>query len=603
MVISDFNQQSLHLLGEPDLKTQDRYDKIIELAKRRGFFWYSYEIYGGAGGLIDFGPLGSSLKRKIEAKWRDMFVRRHDFLEIETPIVGLGKVFEASGHTKHFTDKMIQCGKCKRRWRADHLIQEQTGITGIEGLSLEELDHIIREKGIRCSICGGDFDKPQFFNLMFKTSIGPYEESLDYLRPEAAQAMFTNFKRLNELTREKFPFAVAQIGHALRNEISPRQGPIRLREFTIMEFEFFFDPEDPRCPKLKEVKDDVIYILPAEEKSKGKDKPLKLTVKEALKQGLIKTEWQAYFMAISQRFVTSLGIPPEKQRFDEKLPWEKAHYSAQTYDHEIYTERWGWIEVAGHAYRTDYDLKMHMEKSGEDMRIFKAYEKPLIKEKLAIKPKKDAIGKEFKSEAATVLKLISEASPEEVQESFKKQGYYMAGPYKILKEHVRIERQKIKETGRRFIPHVVEPSFGAERLVYAALEYAYTEKDDRVILKFPRDIAPIQVTVLPVVSKDGLPEKARSIYEMLIEEGFTVDYDEAGSIGRRYSRADEIGVPIAITTDYKTLKENTVTLRNRDTWAQVRNNTEEIPNLLEKFFKSDLEFNQLGTPVRSSKNE
>lgn len=584
-------------IGEQNLKAQGKYEKVVDLARRRGFFWPSYELYGGAGGLNDFGPLGAALKRKIEAKWRDFFISQQGFLEIETPIVVLGKVFEASGHVEHFTDKMTECKQCKRKWRADHLIQEQAGITGIEGLSLEELFDLFQNKGVRCPECGGELGKPQYFNLMFKTSIGPYAESVDYGRPEAAQAMFTNFKRLYELGREKFPFAIAQIGHCLRNEISPRQGPIRLREFTIMEFEFFFDPEDQRCPKLKEVGNEVLRIVSAEKKSKGNERPVEVTVKEALKQGLIKTEWQAYFMALSKRFVTSLGIPPEKQRFDEKLPWEKAHYSAQTYDHEVYTERWGWVEVAGDAYRTDYDLKRHAEKSGEDMCIFKPYETPVVTTKLVLKPKKDTLGKAFKSEAPNVIKLLAEASPGDVEAALKKRGYYMAGSYKILPEHVEVLRQQIKETGKRFIPHVVEPSFGADRLLYVALEYAHTEKKGRVILKFPLDIAPIQLAVFPVVSKDGLPEKALSVYQMLTKEKFTVDYDDSGSIGRRYARTDEIGVPIAITIDYKTLQDDTVTIRNRDTWAQVRSKIKPLPALLNQYFQGEIKFNQLGKPV------
>lgn len=502
------------------MKAEDGYEKIVRLAKRVGFFWPSYEIYGGVSGLIDFGPLGTALKRKIEAKWRDKFIQQQGFVEIETPIAGLGKVFEASGHVQHFTDKMVACRQCGRRWRADHVIQEQTGITGIEGLSLDELDGLIREKGVRCPECKGIVSKPQLFNLMFKTSIGPYVESVDYCRPEVAQAMFTNFKRLYELVRGRIPFGVGQIGHVFRNEISPRQGPIRLREFTIMEVEFFFDPKEPSCPQLREVEKEALPLLPASEKMGGRIKPLRLTVKQALRRELIKAEWQAYFMVLSKQFAVSLGIPPEKQRFDEKMPWERAHYSAQTYDHEVYCERWGWIEIAGHAYRTDYDLKMHMEKSGEDLRVFKA--------------------------------------------------------------------------GRRFIPHVVEPSFGADRLVYATLEYAYMEKEDRVILKLPIDTAPIQLAVFPLVTKDGLPEKATEVHKRLRKEGFTVEYDEAGSIGRRYARVDEIGVPVAITIDYQTLKDGTVTLRDRDSWAQVRSEIEGLPKNLREYFAGVRKFKDLG---------
>ncbi len=504
----------------------EKVDRIIELAKRRGLFWPSYEIYGGVSGFLTFGPLGAVLKRRIEDKFREYYVRPLGILEIESSVILPSKVFEASGHVKHFKEPMVECTRCKRRFRADHLLQEQAKMsdTETERLGLAELKNEIEKHNVRCAECGGLLGEPKYFMTMFATTIGPYSDAVGYGRPEAAQSIFVEFRRLWEQARERLPFGVVQIGHALRNEISPRQGPIRLREFTIMDVEFFFNPEEPNCTPLKDVENETLRLIRAEAKSKGDKEPITVTVKEALQKGYIKAEWQAYFMALAQRFLKELGVPDEKQRFMEKLDWERAHYSAQSFDQEILLERWGWTEVSGHAYRTDYDLKSHMETSGVDMRAFKE--------------------------------------------------------------------------GKRFIPHVVEPSFGSDRLVYVAVEYAYQAKKDRVMLSLPRELAPVQVGVYPLVSKDGLPEKAWQVCQALVKEGFTAECDESGSIGRRYARADEVGTPLGTTIDYDTLKDDSVTIRDRDSWKQVRTPIAQLPELLQAYFRHKKEFEELGRLVK-----
>ena len=579
-------------------KTSDKFTIVNELARRRGFFWQSYEIYGGVSGFVTYGFLGAKLKQRIEKKVRELFVNKLGVLEIESPIISPSKVFEASGHVGHFKEPMVECQKCKRRLRADHLLRELAEISEAEAekLSLGELKESIDKHKIRCPECGGTFGKPKYFLTMFKTAIGPYSDAVGYGRPEAAQGIFVEFRRLYETAREKLPFGVMQIGHALRNEISPRQGLIRLREFTIIDLEFFFDPEEPNCFLLKNVENEKLRLIIAENKLRGSEEIVEVTVKDALAQGYVKAEWQAVFMALAKRLLVDLGIPSEKQRFIEKLPWEQAHYALQSFDQEVYVERWGWVEVSGYAYRTDYDLKRHMEFSGVDMRVFKEHEKPVEREQTLIKPLMAKLGPIFKEETAKVAEMISKADPEKVETSIKKNGYYMLGEYKILPQHVKITRKKVKEQGRRFIPHVVEPSFGSDRLVYVALEYAYRVRDDRAILSFPRDIAPIQVGIYPLVSKDGLPEKAQQVYEMLLDEAFMVEYDEAGSIGRRYARADEIGIPLGITVDYESLKDSTVTIRDRDSWKQVRSRIEDLPELLCKYFRWKASFEDLGKP-------
>lgn len=580
-------------------KTPDKFTLINELARRRGFFWQSYEIYGGISGFATYGPLGTKLKQNIEKKLRDLFVNKIGILEIESPIITPAKVFEASGHIEHFKEPMVQCQNCKKWFRADHLLEEIVKIdeSDAEKMSLEELKAALDKNEIHCPDCGGKFGQLKQFLTMFETTIGPYSDAVGYGRAEAAQGIFVEFNRLYEMARSKLPFGVLQIGHALRNEISPRQGLIRLREFTIADLEFFFDPEEPNSTLLKSVANEKLRLLLADDKLKGSEKTTDVSAKEALKKGFIKSEWQAVFMALAKKLLEELGVPAEKQRFIEKLPWERAHYSLQSFDQQVLVERWGWVEVSGHAYRSDYDLKRHMEYSGADMRVFKEYEKPVETEKTAVKTLMIKLGPAFKNEAAKVAELLSNADPGEVDAALKKKGFYMLGKHKILPEHVQIVRQKITESGKRFVPHVVEPSFGSDRLFYVALEYAYREKEERALLSFPRDIAPIQLGIYPLVSKDGIAEKALQVYAKLLSEGFTAEFDDAGSIGRRYARADEAGIPLGLTIDYDTLKNDTVTIRDRDSWKQVRTSIEDLSKHLHGYFSWKSNFEDLGKLV------
>jgi glycyl-tRNA synthetase len=583
------------------LKRQpDKYELVSELAKRRGFFWSSYEIYGGVSGFVTFGAYGTALKRKIEDKFRQFFIHPFGMIEIESSIITPAKVFEASGHLVHFKEPLVECQKCKRRFRADHLLQEQAKMTDTETekLSLRELETTIRTQNIHCPECNStDWGKPKHFLTMFQTTIGPYTEATGYGRPEAAQGIFVEFKRLYEQTRERLPLGIAQIGHAQRNEISPRQGLIRLREFTIIDVEFFFDPEEP-CTWLKTVENETLRIIPAELKLENKKEPIIITAKEVVVKGIVKTEWQAFFMALAKQFLVRLGVPEEKQRFIEKLPWEKAHYSLQSFDQEIFLERWGWTEVSGLAYRTDYDLKQHMQHSGADMQVYEEYPTPRVKELVVIKPNMAKLGPAFKKDAAKIAEQLKTANPEEMQKALEKKGYFTLGTHRILPEHVEISRTKVEEKGKHFIPHVVEPSFGSDRLAYITLEYAYECKKDRALLKFPRDIAPTQVGVFPLMNKDGLTEKAIEIAQKLTNEGFATEYDDSGSIGRRYARMDEIGTPLCVTIDYTTLKDETITIRDRDTWKQVRTNISQLARQLHDYFDYDKEFKDLGKPIK-----
>jgi glycyl-tRNA synthetase len=275
-------------------------------------------------------------------------------------------------------------------------------------------------------------------------------------------------------------------------------------------------------------------------------------------------------MALSKRFMTRLGVDGQHQRFFEKLPTERAHYSVQTFDQEIELDRWGWTEVAGFAYRTDYDLRKHMEATGEDLRVFKPYLTPRLRKVKSIKPNHQNIRRIFQEQTGRVADLISKDDPERLLKAKKAGHPVTVGSYTVPSDCFDVVDEEVKETGTRFLPHVIEPSFGVERLLYTTLEYNLRMKEDRLILGLPFNLAPIQASVFPLVNKDGLEKRATEAYEALIAEGLRAEYDEAGSIGRRYARADEAGVPLAITIDYDTLKDDTVTIRDRDTWNQRR---------------------------------
>jgi glycyl-tRNA synthetase len=578
----------------------DKFTAINELAKRRGFFWPSFEIYGGSGGFVTYGPLGTRLKQNVEARLRELFIKKIGIFEVESSVIVPGKVFEASGHVDNFKEPMVECQVCHTRFRADHLLAEK-GVSSKEAekMSLDEVAQAIITYGIVCPDCKGGFGAPQRYLTMFETTIGPYSNAVGYGRPEAAQNIFVEFNRLFNIAREKLPFGAIIIGRALRNEISPRQGLIRLREFTICDLEFFFDPENQSCKFISEVADDVLPILLCDTRQKECEDVTLFTIREALDKKIILCEWQAFFMAMAKRLLEELGVPLERQRFIEKFPWEKAHYSVQSFDQEVIVERWGWVEVSGHAYRTNYDLLCHMKTSGVDLRAYKEYDVPVEREELAVKPIMANFGPAYKNDAAKVAAELASIPVEKVVAGMDKDGYVIVGSYKVLKEHVEFGRQKTVERGSRFIPHVVEPSFGCDRLFYVTLEYAYNVKDDRAVLSFPRRISPIQVGIYPLMGKDGLDTKALELQKQLIQAGFMTDYDEAGSIGRRYARADEAGVALGITVDYDTLNDDTVTVRDRDSWQQVRTSIKDLPELLRQYFTGKIDFEMLGKIVQN----
>jgi len=453
-------------------------DKLVSLCKRRGFIFPSSEIYGGLASSYDYGPLGAELKNNVKrAWWRDIVQKRDDIFGLDSAILMHPKTWEASGHLRSFTDPLVDCKKCKKRFRADHLLKA-AGIKPDLGTMKE------RPKELKiCPECGGELTESRDFNLMFKTFLGPVEDeaAVAYLRPETAQGIFVNYKNVKDSMRAKLPFGIAQIGKSFRNEITPGNFIFRTREFEQMELEYFVKPEE--APKH-----------------------YKYWLKERL-------NW----------YSEVLGIRKENLRLREHGKDELAHYAAGCSDVEYRFPFSGWDELEGIANRQDYDLRQHEKFSGEELKY------------------RD-------------------------------------------------------DDGRVFTPFVIEPSAGADRAVLTVLLDAYTEvsggrtktteatKETEVVMKFNKDIAPVKVAVLPLLKKEKLTIKAGEIFNDL-KMRWTAAYDEVASIGRRYRRQDEIGTPYCVTVDFDTVeKDNSVTVRDRDTMEQERVSVEELTEFFKKKF-------------------
>ncbi|MFV9630458.1 MAG: glycine--tRNA ligase [Methanosarcinales archaeon] len=577
----------------------DKYDSVIELAKRRGFLWNSFEIYGGTAGFYDYGPLGAMLKRRIENIWRDVYVINEGYYEIESPTIGIEDVFVASGHVGGFSDPLSECAKCHEAFRADHLIRHV--VSNPDTLCCDDLVRIIRENNITCPECGGKLGDVYEFNLMFRTFIGPGLKRIGYLRPETAQGMFVDFPRLLRFYREKLPFGVTQIGKAYRNEISPRQGIIRLREFTQAEAEIFIDPKDKTHPGFDIIKDYsvMLYSESAQESDKG---AVEMTLENAVSEGIIAHQYLAYAIYNTQEFLLRVGVSPERLRFRQHMKDEMAHYAIDCWDAEILSGRFGWVEIVGIADRTDYDLMTHSKVSKVDLSVYMEYDEPKIVEKLSIKPDMGKIGPVFKQKARSIVEALQSLDVDELN---KDEIIITVDGEDVVISPDMVEVKQVSETirGENIVPHVIEPSFGIDRIIYSVLEHAYREEmveeenETRIVLGLKPEIAPIQVAILPLLTRQELIEPARKIESSLRKKGVMVSYDDSGTIGRRYRRNDEIGTPYSITIDYDTLEDATVTIRDRDSMEQVRSRIDTIADTVHDLITGNIAFEDAGSPV------
>ncbi|MBF4468283.1 MAG: glycine--tRNA ligase [Methanobrevibacter arboriphilus] len=568
------------------------HEKMINISTKRGFLWPSFEIYSGVSGFTDYGPLGAILKNNIMQLWRKQYIAGEGFYEIESPTVTPEEVLKASGHVDNFTDPMAQCDGCKDVFRADHIIEEVTNLE-VEGMTNEELDKIVKKHNVNCPNCGDKLSEIWNYNLMFKTNIGAKGNKTGYMRPETAQGIFILFKRLSRFFKNKLPFGTVQLGKAYRNEISPRQGVIRLREFTQAEAEIFVDPENKTHPKFNTIADEKLVLNSQKTQIEGKD-PITISAKEALENGIVANEILIYQIYLAKKFLKELGIPDEVLRFRQHLPNEMAHYAIDCWDVEVKTDRYGWVEIIGIADRGDYDLKSHSKHSNEELNIFIQYEEPKIISKTIAKPNMAKFGPSFKQNAPKVksfLENIDSVMVEKIKTSIKKDGIYEAlidgEAFEIKNEHVTFEDVEEEIKGKKIIPHVIEPSFGIDRILYSVLLHSFhtaETEEDKEYFKLANSIAPIQIGVFPLMNKSELNSLATEITTNLRNSGFMVDYDTSGTIGKRYARADEIGVPIAITIDYDSLEDNSVTIRDRDTEEQERVSIKDLKKVVGNYF-------------------
>jgi glycyl-tRNA synthetase len=489
------------------------HERIFELSLQRSFFFPSNEPYGQIAGFYDYGPVGVLLKQKIQNKWRELFIKKEGHLELEASLITPEPVLIASGHVGTFADPVVECQKCKTRYRADHLVEKHLPRWDSK---LETLDKVIEEKKVICPSCKGNLGKTFMFNLMFKTGIGG-EQNPAYSRPETAQGTFTAFPRLFRNHGTKLPLAAGQVGRSFRNEISPRKGLVRMREFSQMELEYFFDPTKQEIEGFEKVKNEKMTMQIGEEKTI-------MSAEELVEKGIVPNQIFAYYLVRGWEYYKKMGIPQSKMAYRVLDKGELPHYSKGNVDLEVETS-YGTIETIGNAYRTDFDLSQHAKISGKDM--------------------------------------------------------------------------SVHFDGRKIVPHVFEIAMGVDRLFYCILEHCFRDKDQKdengnwkngtkkewEWFDFPPEIAPYQVAVFPLMKKDGLSEKAEELVEKLREDNLDVFYSESGSIGRRYAKGDEIGIPYAITIDYDSMKDESVTIRFRNDGNQQRVKIDECSALIRKFIK------------------
>jgi len=561
---------------------------MLSLAKRRGFLWPAYDIYGGVAGLYDYGPLGAEMKNNLENYWRQIYLRQEKFLEISCPMLAPKEVFEASGHLKEFTDLVVQCSKCKTSFRADHLAEGLHEHPST--LKRKELWNLLIEHEVCCPDCKGEIEEPVSFNLMFKTAIGAGAAGREgYIRPETAQGMFVNFSTIYRLGREKLPVGAIQIGKSMRNEISPRQGVLRLREFNMMEAELFVHPERKSWPKFAKVADEKIVLLPS-----GCDSAAEMTLGEAVEKKVIMNEVLAYFVWLTWKLLIDVGLDRSRLRMRQHERTEMAHYATDCWDAEALLG-YGWVELVGVADRGCFDVSAHLSHSGAYLTAFDKFDEPKEIELDKVKPNHAKLGPLFKGKSAAVAEALSMLSPDQLPKDGSDLELTISGErISVQAACYQVVRVKEKVSGVKVVPHVIEPSYGVDRILYAILDHAYHKEGDYVRLHLPGKVAPVKIAVLPLVGKDGLDTAAMEIYEELTAIGISCHYDDSGSIGRRYARMDEIGTPFCVTVDYDTLKDDTVTIRDRDSSEQVRIGKERVKSVATRI-SQDLSFEEVKT--------
>jgi len=555
--------------------------RLSSLLRRRGIVLPSFEIYGGVSGLVDYGPVGARIKRRVVNSWIEHWSKVPHVVEVDSPTITPESVLVASGHVGEFNDKMSECKSCRGVFRSDHLLEDFHD--NPDSLDSSEIDAWFAREGVRCPSCDAqDWEGASPMNLMFQTSIGAMGGSRDaFMRPETAQGMFMLYPALYRHFRQRLPFGAMQTGRGYRNEISPRQGMIRLREFNMAELEYFIDPEDPPASDLSKWSSSVRLLPDPDGPHSGERE---ITFEEAFESGIVKHPTVAWFLAMTMQFLEDVGIQSSKVRFRQHASTEMAHYASDCWDCELNGEH-GWIEVVGIANRTCHDLESHekFSKSGL-LRAWRSYDSPVKESREVLKPVGSVIGPAFRERASEVSLALSEL-PELPEETPFSLSLADGTSVEILDNMVDRILQDSVVSGEYFTPHVIEPAFGIDRIIWHILDHNYLEmeKEDEqyTILSLDPSVAPYDLVVLPLFDKDGMGEMARELLDQIVSiNGVIADIDTSRSIGRRYARSDEIGVPWAVTVDHQSLDDRTVTIRRRDDQKQVRIGVDSLIDLL-----------------------
>ena len=553
-----------------------RVDRLTSMLRRRGIVLPSFEIYGGVSGLIDYGPVGARILRRVMDKWIDHWTSHGDIVEIDSPTITPEPILVASGHVSEFNDLMAECGGCGSAFRADHLAGGQQEDS--DALDADEINAIL-DAGVKCPTCAETkWSDVRMMNLMFSTRIGAMKGArVAYMRPETAQGMFMLYPVLFRHFRQRLPFGAIQTGKGYRNEISPRQGMIRLREFNMAELEYFIDPEEPPCPDLSAWGESVSFVPDPDGSHPGMHA---MTFSEALSSGIVRHPTVAWFLARTWDFLIGVGIDSTRIRFRQHASTEMAHYADACWDCELHGE-YGWVECVGIANRTCHDLLSHEQHSGSKLlRGWRQYPEPRTEIKDVLAPIGAVIGPAFKDKAGAVMDALKELG--EIPDSTPfTLSLADASSVEITDEMVTRRAEEVTVPGEWFTPHVIEPAFGIDRIIWHILDHGFTETkkegEEYSIMSLDQTVAPFDIAILPLFDKDGMGDIARQVWASVNSmPGVRGELDSSKSIGRRYARVDEIGVPWAITVDHTTLEDGTVTVRRRDDQEQVRASVDEV---------------------------
>jgi|TARA_B110000914_G_scaffold61856_1_gene53800 glycyl-tRNA synthetase len=550
-------------MTEPDTSRLERLSGVL---KRRGVLLPAFEIHGGAKGLYDFGPVGGRLRNRVNQTWLNHWLSLGNIVEISCPTVTPYAVLEASGHVGEFSDFMTVCGSCEEASRADTLLESFH--SNPDSLTKDELQSLLDQSQPPCPACQGiEWSEITAQNLMFNTTIGAGSSGRPgFLRPETAQGMFTSFSALYRHNRERLPFGAIQVGKGYRNEISPRQGMIRLREFNMAELEYFINPHEEPGHDFTPWSEQMITLI-----ADGQGE-IQMSFKDAVEQNIIRHATVGYFMAQTFDFLVKVGIDSERLRFRQHEADEMAHYASDCWDAEIHGS-YGWVECVGIAHRGCYDLESHEKATGKSLRARREFSEPQVVETDGWTINGATAGPAFRALAGAV-KAAVEGLP--ATTSFPHLVSLESGEQVTVEpEHVKRDQRTETITGEWYIPHVVEPAFGIDRIIWHILDHAYDETgkdgEEYTVMRLSENVAPVDYCVFPLFEKDGMGELAQSIHRTLCSKQNLVSmYDSSGSIGRRYARADEIGVPKCITVDHQSLEDQTVTIRDRDSGEQHR---------------------------------